>query len=142
MRFENENTFRKLLRSNRESIFHKKYDDAIEVIKSQFGRKYALLIDGKHVSSVRSFEHTSPLDTRIVLGYFPKGNLKHVNRAISSAFKAFENWRKADYQKRIKIFASAVEIIVARKFELSAWITFESGTDLKLYRISTRQLTL
>jgi 1-pyrroline-5-carboxylate dehydrogenase len=129
MRFENENTFRKLLRSNRESIFHKKYDDAIKEIKSQFGRKYTLLIDGKHVSSVRSFEHTSPLDTRIVLGYFPKGNLKHVNRAISSAFKAFEYWRKADYQKRIKIFASAVEIIVAKKFELSAWITFESGKN-------------
>jgi len=129
MRFENEDTFRKLLKSNKESMFHKEYDDAIERIKSQFGRKYSLLIDGKHVRSVKSFGHTSPLDTRIVLGYFPMGNLKHVNTAITSASNTFETWRKAGYQKRLKTFASAAEIIAAKKFELSAWITFESGKN-------------
>ena len=129
MRFENEDTFRKFLKSNKESGFHKKYNDAIEHIKSQFGKKYPLLIDGKYVRSVNLFEHTSPLDSRIVLGYFPKGNLKQVNSAITSASKTFEIWRKTDYQKRLKIFASAAEIIVAKKFELTAWITFESGKN-------------
>jgi 1-pyrroline-5-carboxylate dehydrogenase len=129
MRFENEDTFRKLLLSNQESIFHKKYDNAIEQIKSQFGRKYPLVIDGKAVRLVKSFKHTSPLDTRIVLGYFPRGNLKHVNYAITSASNTFENWRKIDYKERLKIFASGVKSIAARKYELSAWITFESGKN-------------
>jgi 1-pyrroline-5-carboxylate dehydrogenase len=129
MRFENEDTFRKLLKSNKESVFHKKYNDAIEHIKSQFGRKYPLLIDGKEVRSVKLFKHTSPLDTRIVLGYFPMGNLKHVNHAITSASKTFESWGTRDYQERLKIFSSAAERIVAKKFELSAWITFESGKN-------------
>jgi 1-pyrroline-5-carboxylate dehydrogenase len=129
MRFENEDTFRKLLKSNKESIFHRMYDDAVEHIKSQFGRIYPLLIDGKDVRVAKSFKHTSPLDTRIVLGYFPRGNLKHVNYAITSASRTFENWRKIHYQERLKIFASAAERIVAKKFELSAWITFESGKN-------------
>jgi 1-pyrroline-5-carboxylate dehydrogenase len=129
MKIENEDTFRKLSKSNKESIFHKKYDDAIEDIKPQFGRKYPLLIDGKDVMSVNSFKHTSPLDTRVILGYIPSGSLKDVNYAIKSAYKMFEKWRKTDYQERLKIFASAVESIVAKKFELSAWITFESGKN-------------
>jgi 1-pyrroline-5-carboxylate dehydrogenase len=129
MRFENEDTFRKLSRSNKESIFYKKYSDAIEDIKPQFGRKYPLLIDGKDVMPGNSFKHTSPLDTRIILGYFPSGSLKDVNYAITSASKMFEIWRKIDYQERLKIFASAVKSIVAKKFELSAWITFESGKN-------------
>jgi 1-pyrroline-5-carboxylate dehydrogenase len=126
MRFENEDTFRKLLNSNKESIFHKKYNDAIEHIKSQLGRKYPLLIDGQKVRSVKSYKHTSPFDTRIVLGYFAWGNFEHVNSAITSASKTFENWRKIDYQERLKILASAPGRIVAKKFELLAWITFES----------------
>jgi 1-pyrroline-5-carboxylate dehydrogenase len=129
MRFENEDTFRKLSKSNKESIFHKKYEDAIEDIKHQFGRKYPLLIDGKDVMSADSFKHTSPLDTRIILGYFPSGSLKDVNNAITSASKMFDKWRKIDYQERLKIFASAVKSIVAKKFELSAWLTFESGKN-------------
>ena len=96
MRFENEDTFRKLSRSNKESIFYKKYSDAIEDIKPQFGRKYPLLIDGKDVMPGNSFKHTSPLDTRIILGYFPSGSLKDVNYAITSASKMFEIWRKID----------------------------------------------
>jgi 1-pyrroline-5-carboxylate dehydrogenase len=129
MRFENEDTFRKLSQSNHESIFHKRYNDAIQLIRPQFGRKYPLLIDGKGVRSVISFKHTSPLDTQIVLGYFPRGNLKHLNYAIASASKAFENWRKIDYRDRLKIFTSAVESMVAMKYELSAWITYESGKN-------------
>jgi hypothetical protein len=87
MRFKNEDTFRKLLNSNKESIFHKKYNDANEHIKFQLGRKYPLLIDGQKVRSVKSFKHTSPFDTRIVLGYFARGNFEHVNSAITSASK-------------------------------------------------------
>ena len=79
--------------------------------------------------SADSFKHTSPLEPRIILGYFPSGSLKDVNNAITSASKMFDKWRKIDYQERIKIFASAVKSIVAKKFELSAWLTVESGKN-------------
>lgn len=55
--------------------------------------------------------------------------MEHVNSAITSASKTFENWRKTDYQERVKIFASVAGRIVAKKFELSAWITSESGKN-------------
>lgn len=88
-----------------------------------------MLIDGRPVKSTKWFSHISPIDTRIILGYFPKGDLRHVYRAIAAANKAFENWRQTKYQDRLRIFRAAVDSIIERKFELSAWITFENGKN-------------
>jgi 1-pyrroline-5-carboxylate dehydrogenase len=129
IKFKNEDTFGKFQRSSKEHDFHKKYEDAIARIRSQFGRKYTMLIDGRPVRSTKWFSHISPIDTRLVLGYFPKGDLRHVYRAIAAANKAFENWRQTKYQDRLRIFRAAVDRIIERKFELSAWITFENGKN-------------
>lgn len=129
IKFKNEDTFGKFQRSGKEHDFHKKYEEAIAMIRSQFGRKYTMLIDGRPVKSTKWFSHISPIDTRIILGYFPKGDLRHVYRAIAAANKAFENWRQTKYQDRLRIFRAAVDSIIERKFELSAWITFENGKN-------------
>jgi 1-pyrroline-5-carboxylate dehydrogenase len=129
MRFENEDTFRKLLGSNKESVFHQKYEEEIRRVRSQFGKRYPLLINGKEIRSTNSYKHTSPLDTRIILGYFPRANLKQVSSAIESASETFQIWRTKDLQERLKIFSFAAEKIVEKKFELSAWITFENGKN-------------
>ena len=118
-----------LSRSGKEQDFHKKYEEAIAMIRSRFGRKYTMLIDGRPVRSTKWFSHISPIDTRLVLGYFPKGDLRHVHTAIAAANKAFENWRQTKYQDRLRIFRAAVDRIIERKFELSAWITFENGKN-------------
>lgn len=52
-----------------------------------------------------------------------------MHRAISAANKAFENWRQTKYEDRLKIFRIAADSIIERKFELSAWITFENGKN-------------
>jgi hypothetical protein len=85
IKFKNEDTLGKFQRSGKEHDFHKKYEDAIERIRSQFGRKYTMLIDGRPVRSTKWFSHISPIDTRLVLGYFPKGDLRHAYRAIAAA---------------------------------------------------------
>jgi predicted solute-binding protein len=51
--------------------FHNQYEQAILDIKSEFGRQYPLIIDGKKIKIESMFSHISPVDTRITLGYFP-----------------------------------------------------------------------
>jgi 1-pyrroline-5-carboxylate dehydrogenase len=128
MRFENEHTIRKVILSKREREFHYKYEKAIESVKSQFGRKYFMIIDGKKVKST-NFVHTSPIDTRIVLGHFPLGTAKHVEAAVEAAKMAFPKWAKTDYKYRIKVCRSAADIIASRKFELAAWVSYENGKN-------------
>ncbi|HZD36644.1 MAG TPA: aldehyde dehydrogenase family protein [Nitrososphaeraceae archaeon] len=129
IKFENEDTFGKFQGSGKEHDFHKKYEEAVKMARSQFGKKYTMLIDGRQVSSTKWFAHTSPIDTRLELGYFPRGELRHVQKAIGAANKAFENWRQTKYEDRVRIFRIAADSMAERKFELSAWITFENGKN-------------
>ena len=129
MTYENENTLRKFVVSKGEEAFHNRYEEAIENIKSEFGRRYTLIIDDENVESSETFVQTSPIDTRIVIGYFPSSTAKHTEDAIKAAKKAFESWGKTDYNKRIELCRNAVDIMIRRKFELAAWISYENGKN-------------
>src|ERR1041385_7154192 len=127
--YNNENTFNKMMSSNQENLFHNKYLEAIESIKPQFGKKYAMVIDGQYIHSSQNFAHTSPIDTRMILGYLPSGSANHVKQAIMAAKKAFESWSRICYKKRIEICRIAADIMSGRKFELAAWISYENGKN-------------
>ena len=127
--YENENTFNKLVMSKGEEVFNNKYEDAIENIKFQFGRTYTMIIGGKHVNTLDTFVHTSPIDTRLILGYFPSGSAKHVQQAVNVAKKAFERWHKTNYKQRIEICRTTADIMSKRKFDLAAWLSYENGKN-------------
>ena len=103
MRFENEHTLKKHLKSHEEKAFHESYESAIKNVKSQFGKKYSMMINGKNVISSETFVDISPIDKRIKLGYFSIATTKHVQMAIKVAKTAFEKWRKIGYKSPIHI---------------------------------------
>ncbi|HET9357565.1 MAG TPA: aldehyde dehydrogenase family protein, partial [Nitrososphaeraceae archaeon] len=130
MTFENEHTFRKFMVSKDEEEFHKRYSAAVTEIKSQFGRKYAMIIDGSDVTSAKTSVHTSPIDTRIILGYFPIASKTHVRDAINAGKKLYtELWKKTEYKYRVQVCRDAAAKIADRKFELAAWISYENGKN-------------
>ena len=129
MKFENEHTLRKFIKSNEEKEFHYRYNKAIRKIRSQFGRKYSMIIDGKNVKSSKTFVHTSPVDTRIVLGNFPRGTPTHAQTAIMAAKRSFEKWSRIDYDYRVQVCRTAADIIAKKKFELAAWTSYENGKN-------------
>ena len=118
--YENENTLHRFITSKGEEAFHDRYEEAIENIKSEFGRRYTMIIGGKNVKASESFVHTSPIDTRIILAYFPSGTAKHVHQAIKAGKKAFESWGKTDYKERVEFCRIAIDIMNRRKFELGS----------------------
>ncbi|HEX5975954.1 MAG TPA: aldehyde dehydrogenase family protein, partial [Nitrososphaeraceae archaeon] len=130
MTFENEHTFRKFMALKDEEEFHKRYSEAVTEIKSQFGRKYAMIIDGNDVTSAQTSVHTSPIDTRIILGCFPIASKSHVRDAINAGKKLYtELWKKTDYKYRVQLCRDAAAKIADRKFELAAWISYENGKN-------------
>jgi 1-pyrroline-5-carboxylate dehydrogenase len=129
VKFENEHTLEKFMKQNQEKEFHYRYQRAIRKIKSQFGRKYPMIINGKSVKSSKIILHTSPIDTRITLGYFPNGTAAHAKTAILAAKKSFEKWSRTDYEYRVQICNTAAAMLAKRKFELAAWISYENGKN-------------
>jgi 1-pyrroline-5-carboxylate dehydrogenase len=112
-----------------EGQFHDKYEKALEQIRSEFGKRYSMVIGGKEVKTPQTIRHTSPVDTRIVLGHLPNGSTIHVRQAITAAKKAFESWSKIAWQDRVRLFRRAADIMSRRKFELAAWISYENGKN-------------
>ena len=127
--FENEHTVRRFMTEKTEGQFHDRYERALEQVRSEFGRKYAMVIGGKEVRTLTTTAVMSPIDTRIVLGYLPVGSGNHVKQAVAAAKKAFESWGRTDYSERVQICRSAADIISQRKFELASWISYENGKN-------------
>ncbi|MEM3437863.1 MAG: aldehyde dehydrogenase, partial [Nitrososphaerales archaeon] len=85
MVFENELTWFKALNSGKAEEFHKNYEEALEKVKKELGKKYPNIIDGEEVYSKEGeFIKTSPSDTRIVIGYFQKGTKDDVKKAVEA----------------------------------------------------------
>ncbi|MEM3530525.1 MAG: aldehyde dehydrogenase family protein, partial [Nitrososphaerales archaeon] len=126
MVFENELTWFKALNSGKAEEFHKNYEEALEKVKKELGKKYPNIINGKEVYSKEGeFIKTSPSDTRIVIGYFQKGTKDDVKKAVEAAKKAFKLWSSIPYYERTKIFRKAADISSQKKYELAAIITLE-----------------
>jgi 1-pyrroline-5-carboxylate dehydrogenase len=127
--FENEHTVRRFMTEKAEGQFHDRYERALEQVRSEFGRKYSMIIGGKKVRTPSTVVQTSPIDTRIVLGHLPVGGASHVRQAVAAAKKAFESWSRTGYQERVRICRTAADIMSQHKFELAAWISYENGKN-------------
>src|SRR5918997_984170 len=127
--FSNEHTLRKFMREKAEGQFHDRYEKALDQVRSEFGRTYTMIIGGSEVKTASTLVHTSPIDTRMVLGHIPIGSASHVRKAIAAAKKAFERWGVTDYKERLRVCRIAADTIADRKFELAAWVSYENGKN-------------
>ncbi len=129
-KFENENTWSKASTSGQTNEFHRRYEEAVEKVKRQFGQTHPHYIDGEEAySEGGEFEDRSPNDTRLVLGRFQKGTRLDAAKAVEAASRAFRLWSGSHYRKRVEIVKRAADIFSERKFELAAWMSFENGKN-------------
>ncbi len=107
----------------------KAYDDAVVRVRTKLGGHFAMLINGKERFSAEEMAHASPVDTRAIVSYFPKGTRDDVKSAIAAARQAYPNWAAMPYSDRIAILRKAAELMIERRYELSAWMAFEVGKN-------------
>src|SRR5690242_9668891 len=78
--------------ADRMDDLHRELDSAIERVKSTFGKRYPMVINGREVRAAAEFDDRSPIDTRILLGTFQSGSRQEVREAIAAAKAAFPAW--------------------------------------------------
>jgi 1-pyrroline-5-carboxylate dehydrogenase len=85
-----------------ESI-HPKYEAALKrFASSQLGKHHKMHIGAKEVGSAAGeFEHRSPIDTSIVVSYFPIGQREHARQAVEAAKQAFPGWSGTPWRERV-----------------------------------------
>src|SRR5438105_5872267 len=100
---------------------------ALEKVKAEFAREYPLVIGGRRITGLKTFDSTNPSHKGQLLGKFQKGAREHVEQAIDAAWNAFESWRRAPVEKRAGLLVKAAELMRQRKHEFSATMIYEVG---------------
>lgn len=125
--FENEKTWAKAVLNNSTDEFQRKFDQAIDLVKKDFGKSYPMIIGGKEIYTDNQFQVKSPADTRIIIANFPSATKEDTLHAIESAKDAFSRWSQVSYQKRIEFFRECADAFSSNKYQLAALMTFENG---------------
>ncbi len=127
--FENERTWSRFAENNSIDEFHKKFDNAVDHIRKDFGKNYPMIIGGKEIFSSNQFQVRSPADKSLVLANFPLATKDDTLHAIETAKESFYKWSLISYQKRVQIFREVADLFSRDKFNLAAILSFESGKN-------------
>ncbi len=105
------------------------YEAAVQTVRAQLGKHFTNFINGEPCRASEEIEHKSPVDTRMVVSYFPKGTREDAREALKAARAAYEMWSAMDYRQRITILRRAADLLVERRYDLAAWMAFEVGKN-------------
>ncbi len=106
------------------------YEHAVKEVRARLGSHYSMYINGEKWNSTgEEYTHASPLNTDLVVSYFPKGSRDDVKAAIDAARDAFHDWSSKRYNDRVRILRRAAEILLQRRFDLAALMAFEVGKN-------------
>ena len=89
-------------------------------------------IAGKWVESAsgRTFENRNPADNNDLIGEFPRSDAQDLTRAIESAKRGFEQWRRTPAPLRGDVLRRVGDLLTERKEEISRAMTREMGKVL------------
>ena len=77
-----------------------------------------------------TFENLNPADTKDVIGTFPLSSPDDVNRAVASARKGFDIWRRTPAPGRGDVLRRVGDLLTARKDDIASLMTREMGKPL------------
>jgi aldehyde dehydrogenase (NAD+) len=81
-------------------------------------------------ASGEHFENRNPADTRDLIGRFPLSDAADVDRAVASAARGFERWRRTPAPARGDVLRRVGDLLVQRKEEIADLMTREMGKPL------------
>jgi len=127
--FENELTLDTHRERGTMAEFHRSFEDAVSTVEAELGAPHPLWIDGDARAVDEQYTVTSPADHELEIGHFAAGTAEDVDRAVTAATGAFDEWRRTHWSDRIELFREAADRMQARKYELAAMLTLENGKN-------------
>ena len=101
--------------------------DALEDVRSQFGRSYPLIVGGRAIDTTKKITSVNPANPSEIVGLAATATADQASDAIDAARRAFPQWMKTDAGHRAEYLELAAAEMRVRRFELAAWIVFECG---------------
>ncbi|TCS80590.1 L-glutamate gamma-semialdehyde dehydrogenase [Tepidibacillus fermentans] len=103
------------------------FEQALELVKSQFGKEYPLIINGERIFTEKKIVSYNPSKKDEVVGVVSKATQELADRAIKEAAEVFEEWKNWAPDARARLLFKAAAIMRRRKHEMSATMVYEAG---------------
>jgi 1-pyrroline-5-carboxylate dehydrogenase len=101
--------------------------DAWNKVNEKLGRHYPLVIGGKKVETEQKITSINPSDKGQVVGTTGKANQALAEEAMQAAVAALDTWKRETPEVRARLIFKAAALLRRRKFEFSAWLSYEAG---------------
>src|ERR1043166_8183061 len=88
---------------------------ALEKVKSELGREYPLVIGGERIQTGDTLDSINPANRTEIVGKFHKATKDLANKAVETAYQAFQTWRHVPAQERAQLIFRVAELMRARK---------------------------
>ena len=105
------------------------FREALELVKSQCGNTFPLVINGMEEQTANHFSSVNPSSPQEILGHFADGDVADADRAIDAAYQAFNGWQYTPVTKRAEYLFNAAAEMRRRKHEFSATMVLEVGKN-------------
>src|SRR5579883_480521 len=100
---------------------------ALEQVRLLFGHTYPVVIDNKPQHVAKTLDRENPSRKSELLGKVAMATVEQARQAVASCLAAFDGWRDTPVKERADLLCRVAEQFRKRRFELSAWIVYETG---------------
>jgi RHH-type transcriptional regulator, proline utilization regulon repressor / proline dehydrogenase / delta 1-pyrroline-5-carboxylate dehydrogenase len=101
--------------------------DALDSVRNQLGQTYPAIVNGRPLAIVNSFASVNPSRQAEVIGTVAAATVEQASAAVAAALAAFPEWRDTPVEERAALLQRTAGELRRRRFELAAWIVFETG---------------
>jgi 1-pyrroline-5-carboxylate dehydrogenase len=106
-----------------------KMQAALELVASQLGREYPLIIAGERLTTEEKIRSVNPARPAQLVGLHQKAGAGHAEAAMTAALSAFDSWSRTSTEERVSLLLNAAQIIRTRHFEFCAGLVYEVGKN-------------
>lgn len=103
------------------------FEKALSNVRTMLGKEYDLIIGGEHIQTGKTIQSINPSNIDEVIGVIHQADLEMAEKAMQSAARTFETWKKVSAEARARILLRAAAILRKKKHEFSAWMVLEAG---------------
>lgn len=105
----------------------KAFQEGLKTVEAYLGQDYPLIVGGERIMTDDKLVSFNPADKKETIGNVSKASKDIAEKAMKTADKTFDTWRKTDPAMRSDILFKAAAIVRRRKMEFSALLTKEAG---------------
>jgi len=105
------------------------YELALAGLRERLGGPVPVIIGGEAVATDEAIESVDPARPESVVGIAGSATPEVAERALDAAWRAFPGWSAVPATERAELVHRVGDLMARRKYELSAWMTYEAGKN-------------